>query len=99
MVEITKRDYETIYRIEYKVCKEFNVSLDSVLSKDRKMNEAMARSFIIYILHKNHQIPASKIAKRYNCTRRNVFWHLRKVYGLIATSRIYKNMYEKVCNS
>lgn len=99
MVKITEKDYETIYKVEEKVCSAFNVSLDSVLMKERKMNSAMTRSFIIYILHNDYQMPTSKIAQRYNCTRRCVFWHLKKVDGLITTSRIYKNMYEKVCKS
>lgn len=81
--------------VENAVCMYFNVSVDDLASSKRRSDVAMARGFVIYILHKTFHLSASKLAMEYKRTVRAIFWHVDKISYLIK-QKAYKEMYETI---
>jgi chromosomal replication initiation ATPase DnaA len=97
MIKPTEEEKKLIDEIEVKVCKYFNTDCQSIISNDKRANTSMTRGFIFYILHVDYRISISKIANTYLRTPRTIFWHVNKV-GHLLKLRIYKDMYDKICN-
>ena len=96
MVKPTDEEFKLIEKTEKKVCEFFGVNRQSIVNMDRTSVVSMARGYIFYILHKDHNISISKIANTYYRTSRAVFWHIGKIKHLLK-QRIYKEIYNSIC--
>lgn len=68
----------------------------TLLGKPKTLEVINARHLSIYILHCEHQISVSRLARLFNCKIRNIFYTCSKVRFDIEHKLYYHKLYEKV---
>ena len=84
---------EKIKNVEQQVCDFFALPIDDVFSKSTKREFTLARHFAIYLLHKNYEVSNNQLAKRYNCSWRNICYICSNMDSYIKYDKKYKNYY------
>lgn len=81
--------------VEKTVCDFLSVEPQKITNRNKSDAVALARSFIMYILHYSYGLPTSVISKKYARTRRDVFWNIEKISNL-RNQKKYKKMYDNI---
>lgn len=82
--------------VEKSVCEFFHVSMQDLYSPSTKNIESEARAYLMYILHFDFKLSASRIAKRYNRADRSVKYAIAKMRYLVDNDTGTKRKYMKI---
>lgn len=85
---------ELIKNVEQQVCDFFALPIEDVFSKNTKRDLTLARHFVIYILHKDFGLSNNELAKRHNCSWRNICYICSNINSYLKYDKKYKNYYK-----
>ena len=90
-----------IDNISRRVCECFGISDVSKIYTPDKTNSTErlsdARSFAIYILHRDEKITINRLAARFGRTPRAIYWHVRKIEDLMKWHEKERQIYKTLC--
>lgn len=78
-----------VEKIEKKVCKYFNVTMDELLCKSKHCY--LERGFLWFVLHCDYNVSFNSLAKRYNRNVRTITRVVSKIKYIATTQKEYEN--------
>ena len=84
-----------------RVCEYFGVTDERRIYTPSKINTseklATARSFAIYILHRDEKVTINRLAAKFRRTPRAIYWQVRKVEDLMKWYEKERKIYKELC--
>ena len=84
-----------------RVCDYFEIKNRERIYSPSKTNAteklATARSFAIYILHRDEKITINRLSARFKRTPRTIYWHVRKMEDMLKWYEKERKIYQEIC--
>ena len=91
----------TIYEVCRRVCEHFGIADMNKIFTPSKVNNierlSDARSFAIYILHRDEKVTIPRLAAKFRRTPRTIYWHVRKVEDMMTWNEKDRKTYQELC--
>lgn len=88
---------EKVQKVNAAVCKHFGIEESQLYASGRTKKVSAARSFALYILHRDMGLTILSLSLEYKRTSRTVYWHCEQTARYIRMYRDCKKDYEDIC--
>lgn len=84
-----------------RVCDYFGIKYVERIYTPSKTNAteklATARSYALYILHRDEKITINRLSAKFRRTPRTIYWHVRKMEDMLKWYEKERKIYEEIC--
>ena len=87
--------------VSQRVCDYFGIKDVERIYTPSKTNAteklATARSYALYILHRDEKVTINRLAAKFKRTPRTIYWHVRKMEDILKWYEKERKIYQEIC--